>query len=58
MIIEARDTELDVNTGFAYVRLSITIGTAASLLQTLLLGTNPIFVPGSSFNQAGVAQII
>ena len=58
VIIEARDTEMDVNNGFAFVRLSITVGAAASLLQATLLGTNPIFVPGSSFNQAGVAQIV
>ena len=32
VIIEARDTELDVNAGFAYVRLSITVGTAHSVL--------------------------
>jgi hypothetical protein len=56
--MEARDTELDVNGGFAYVRLSITVGTAASLLQALLLATNPIFVPGSAFNHAGVAQVV
>lgn len=57
-IIEARDTDLDVNNGFAYVRLSITVGTAASLIQALLLGTNPIFVPASAFKQAGVAQMV
>lgn len=57
-LIEVRDTELDVNNGFAFVRLSVTVGTAASLIHGVVFGTNPIFVPGSGFNQAGVAQIV
>jgi hypothetical protein len=48
----------NVNNGFAFVRLSVIVGTAASLVQGVLFGTNPIFVPGSGFNQAGVAQIV
>ncbi len=55
---EARDTDLDVDNGFAKVRLSITVGTAASLIQAVPLCTNPIFVLASAFDQAGVTQII
>lgn len=54
--IEVRDTDLDVNNGFSYVALSVTVGTAASIFGASLLGGNPIFVPASSLNQAGVVQ--
>ena len=54
--IECRDTDLDVNGGFAFVRLSVTVGTAASLINAMLIGFNPIYAPGSAYNQAGVVQ--
>lgn len=57
-IVECRDTELDVTGGFSYVRLSITVGTAASLVGASLLGTNPSYIPASSQNQSGVVQLI
>lgn len=50
--------ELDSNGGFAYVRLSITVGTAASLIAAELLGANPKQLPASQFNQAAVVQIV
>jgi hypothetical protein len=58
VIVECRDTELDAANGFAYARLSITVGTAASLIHGALIGNNPIFIPASSQNQAGVAQLV
>lgn len=54
--IDLRDTELDVNGGFRYVRLSMTVGTATSVISAALFGNNPIFVPASASNQAGVVQ--
>lgn len=54
--IDVRDTDLDVANGFAFVRLSITVGTAASLVSAVLFGNNPIYVPASAANQAGVVQ--
>lgn len=54
--IEVRDTELDVNNGFAFVQLSLTVGTAASLVSAMLLGFNPVYVPASASNQAGTVQ--
>lgn len=54
--IELRDTDLDVSGGFSYVRLSLTVGTAASLVSAALIGFNPIYVPASASNQAGVVQ--
>lgn len=56
--IEVRDTDLDSNNAFAYVALSVTVGTAASIFGAAILGANPIFVPASAFNQAGVVQQI
>ena len=57
-IIECRDTDLDTTNGYAFVALSVTVGTAASLLAAQLLGTNPIFAPASAANQAGVVQLV
>lgn len=56
--IECRDTDLDVTGGFSYVALSVTVGTAASLISATLWGGNPIYVPASSLNQAAVVQQI
>jgi hypothetical protein len=39
--------KLDVNGGFSYVRLSITVGTAASLIAARLYGLNPRYGIGS-----------
>lgn len=58
VLIEARDTDLDVNNGYAFIRLSVTVASAASLIHAVVLGHHPIFLPGSGFNQAGVAQVV
>lgn len=55
-LINLRAEELDVTNGFQYVRLSITVGTAASLVQGILLGFDPRLDLGSTFNQAGVTN--
>jgi len=57
-LIELRDTDLDVNNGFTFVRLSVTVGTAASLINAMLIGFNPLYQSAASYNQAGVAQIV
>jgi len=56
--IDLRDTDLDVAGGFSYVRLSLTVGTAASLVSAVVFGNNPVYVPASASNQAGVVQQI
>jgi hypothetical protein len=56
--IDLRDDELDVNGGFAYVRLSVTVGAAATLISALLVGASPRNGLASDSNQAGVAQIV
>lgn len=55
-IINMKEADLDTEGGFRYVRLSITVGTAATLIQAGLYGAIPRFMPAS--NQAGVAQVI
>jgi hypothetical protein len=57
-LINLRPEELDVNNGFSYVRLSVTVAVAASLTSAQLLGFNPRFAPGDASNQAAVAQVV
>ncbi len=57
-LINVKPEELDTVNGFGFVRLSITVGVAASLTSAQLLGINPRFAPADAGNQAGVAQII
>ncbi|MFT0167489.1 hypothetical protein ACLKMY_00475 [Paraburkholderia mimosarum] len=52
------DNDLDGTNGFGYVRLSMTVGTAASLIAGKVIGVAPRFLPASSFNQAGVVQTV
>lgn len=50
--------ELDVNGGFAYIQLSVTVGTAATGTSAVLLGLGGRLGPASDFNNASVAQIV
>ena len=58
VLIEINDNDLDSANNFNYVALSLTVGTAASIVSAVLLGGNPRFAPVSGYNQAGVVQII
>lgn len=57
-LINFRGEDLDNANGFGYVRLSVTVGTAASLVAAQLLGFTPRFASADAFNQVAVAQII
>jgi len=57
-MIEMRAEELDVNNGFGFVALSVTVGTAASQLSAALIGANTRYQPASTLNQAAVVQIV
>lgn len=57
-LINLRSEELDVNAGFAYVRLVVTVATAAANTAAQLLGVNPRLTPAEGANQAAVAQIV
>ena len=55
-LINLRAEELDSSGGFAYFRLSITVGTAASLVGAAVLAAVAKSAPASALNQAGVVQ--
>jgi hypothetical protein len=57
-LIEARAEDLDMNNGYTYVALSVTVGTATSQLSAALIGSGARFAPASVFNQAAVKQIV
>jgi hypothetical protein len=57
-ILNVRPEDLDVDNSFAFVRLSITVGTAASLINATLLGFFARHGIASDANQAGVVQIV
>lgn len=57
-LINVLPEDLDNANGFAYVRLSLTIGVAASLVAAKLLGVNPRYATADALNQAAVVQII
>ena len=57
-LINMRCDEIDTNNAFTHVALTVTVGTAASIYNAMLLGMNPRFAPGSDANPAAVVQII
>lgn len=56
--IECHGADLDVNGGFAFVALSVTVGVATSQLSASLIGSVPRFAAASALNQAAVVQIV
>ena len=56
-IINLKAADLDVEGGFAWVRLSVTTGTAASLVSAYLIGAYPRYEDGAALNQTGVVQV-
>ena len=57
-LINVKPEELDTVNGFGFVRLSITVGTAASLAGAQILGVNPRYATADALNQTAVAQIV
>ena len=57
-LINIKPEDLDNANGFGFVRLSLTIGVAASIVAGKLLGVNPRYATADAFNQAGVVQIV
>jgi hypothetical protein len=58
VLINLRPEELDVNNGFAFVRLVVTVAAAAANTSAQLLGVNPRLASAETANQAAVAQIV
>jgi len=58
-LINLKAADLDTEGGFEFVRLTVTVGTAATQLSAALFGCFPRFEDaGAAFNQAGVAQVV
>lgn len=57
-LINFRGQDLDTEGGFGFVRVSITVGTAASIVGATLLGGFPRYAPANALNQAGVVQVV
>lgn len=56
VLINLKESDLDTENGFRFVRLSLTVGTAASLVGAALIGMAGRFQPADAYNQAGVVQ--
>lgn len=57
-LVNMKEADMDTEGGFRFIRLSVTVGVAATLLQATLLGGVPRFQPANAYNQAGVSQIV
>lgn len=57
-LINLRAEELDMPNNFTFFRLSVTVGTAASLVSGVVQAGVPKNMPASALNQAGVVQNI
>jgi len=58
VLINVKPEDLDTVNGFGFVRLSVTVGVAASQTAAQVLGVNPRELPGDASNQAAVVQIV
>jgi hypothetical protein len=58
VVIECKADDLDTANAFTHVALSVTVGTAASLLSAVLMGANARYLPASDFDDADVTQIV
>jgi len=56
VFINLRDDEMDVNNAFTHVRLSVTVGTAASLVGAAIYGFDARYQPASPI--ASVKQVV
>jgi len=57
-LINVKPEELDTAKVFGFVRLSVTVGVAASQTAAQVLGINGRELPASGVNQSAVVQII
>ena len=57
-LINVKPEDLDTVNGFGFVRLSVTVGVAASQTAAQVLGVNPRELPANTSNQAAVVQIV
>ena len=57
-LIECRTSDLDGSNGFNFVALSVTVGTASSIVGASLIGGNPVYSPTAIYNQPAVVQVV
>ena len=57
-LINFKPEDVDNANNFGFVRLTLTVGVAASLVSGQLLGVNPRYASADAFDQVGVVQII
>lgn len=57
-LINFKPEDLDNTNGFAFVRLSLTVGGAASLVAGKVIGVHPRYAPAEAFNQGAVVQVV
>jgi hypothetical protein len=58
VLVNVKPEELDTVNGFGFVRVTVTVGVAASITSAQLLGVNPRHAPADVGNQAAVVQVI
>jgi hypothetical protein len=58
VLINVKPEDLDTVSGFGFVRLSVTVGVAASQTAAQVLGISPRELPAHTANQAAVVQIV
>lgn len=56
-ILNVRAGSFDINGGFNYVRLSVTVAVATSTVDVILLGVNGFTLPASNNDNASVKNI-
>lgn len=56
-LLNLRASQLDVEGGFKYFRLKLTVGTADSIASAVVLGGTPRYAPASAANAATVVQV-
>jgi hypothetical protein len=57
-LINLQPEDVDNTNNFGFVRLSLTVGVAASLVSAQLVRVNPRYVASDAYNQAGVVPVI
>ena len=58
VLVNVKPEELDTVNGFGFMRVTVTVGVAASITSAQLLGVNPRYAPADVGNQAAVVQVI
>lgn len=57
-LLNLKPEDLDIANGYGFMRLSVTVGVAASVVAAQIIGLNPRYADADAFNQAAVTQII